>query len=113
MGPKVKKQGPTGLGDLTSVVNQCLIVFFNQFTLNCGCSTSCATAQEEITSCKSLIMAQSALIHQLQSDIKTLKSEVLQMRANGGKGLNTLGYSGENRRLSITKNDTKEPASRS
>ncbi|KAJ3661478.1 hypothetical protein Zmor_005873 [Zophobas morio] len=35
------------------------------------------------------------------------------MRANGGKGLNTLGYSGENRRLSITKNDTKEPASRS
>ena len=89
MSPKPKEVSPSDSGDLESVVFKCLTEFFSQTIVECGCAASISSVQKEIDTCKSLIGAQTDLIQQLQSEVNTLKFEILKIRSNPTKTFNS------------------------
>ncbi|KAJ3655536.1 hypothetical protein Zmor_014662 [Zophobas morio] len=100
MGPKPKKAVPNAQSDIQSIINQCLVDFFDQSTVDCGCAADYAVLHEEIGSCKTLIVAQTALIQQLQSVVSTLQSEILQLKSAATRISNEPNHTIENRRIS-------------
>lgn len=106
MPPKPKKT-TTPADDITSVVSQCLNDFLQNFTCDCDCVDKFSALFEEMASCKSLIMAQTTLITQLQSDITALKLEMLNSRPNPQVTLTAVKNKSDNRRTSTGyKNNT-------
>ena len=103
MGPKFKKAVNAESDNIAATISQCLVDFFDQNLVNCGCAINVSSMREEINNCKSLIIEQTAVIRLLQNEVDSLKSEIMQVKRLAQEGSNSSNFIGDiraNRRLS-------------